>query len=149
MTINTTKLTVASIITLVCAEFQYYAPALILLGLCILMDFFTGVAKAWMVGEVKSGVAAKGAMTKLLYLVGVVGGFSIDLLIQIAIQNAGINVETRLVFGVVMTFMLIINELISIFENIGECGVPIPEPVMKALHKLKGRIENSEESAEA
>ena len=149
MTLNTTKLTIASIIALVCAEFQFYAPALALLGGCILMDFFTGVAKAWIKGEVQSGKAAKGAMIKLLYLVGVVGGFAVDLLIQIAIHNAGITIETPMIFGIVITFMLIINELISIFENLGESGVPIPDVVMKALHKLKGKIESKEETSEA
>lgn len=34
------------------------------------------------------------------------------------------------------TLLLSLNELLSIVENLGEIGVPMPKPLVDALHKL-------------
>ena len=38
--------------------------------------------------------------------------------------------------GLMATLLLSLNELLSIVENLGEIGVPMPKPLVDALHKL-------------
>ena len=54
--ITPVRLTLAGLAALVMAEFRYYAPALLLLVFCIVLDYVTGMTRAWMKGELSSGV---------------------------------------------------------------------------------------------
>jgi len=38
----------------------------------------------------------------------------------------------------VVCFALALNELVSVVENLGETGVPIPEPLRRMVRSLKG-----------
>ena len=44
-----------------------------------------------------------------------------------------------------MTIWLVLNECISILENISEIGVPLPAFLMKLIEKLKKTVENTGE----
>ena len=130
------RLTLAALGAFVMAEFCYYAPALLLLVCCITLDYVTGLTKAWMKKSLSSEVGLKGIVKKLSYLLGVGVGFAADLLISLAADSFGLPVELPALFGLMATLLLSLNELISIVENLGEIGVPMPKPLVDALHKL-------------
>ena len=51
-------------------------------------------------------------------------------------------------FGLPVTIWLGINELISILENLGSIGVPLPKFLLKIIKKLKTTTENKVESGD-
>ncbi len=48
------------------------------------------------------------------------------------------------IFGLLVTVWFIINELISILENVGRMGAELPDFLKKALSELKNSIEDKE-----
>ena len=133
------RLTLAGLAALVMAEFRYYAPALLLLVFCIVLDYVTGMTRAWMKGELSSGVGIRGFVKKLCYILGVAVGFAADLLISLLADNLGLTVDIPAVLGLTVTLMLSLNELISVAENLGQIGVPMPAALTRALQKLGER----------
>ena len=138
-TITPVRLTLAGLAALVMAEFRYYAPALLLLVFCIVLDYVTGMTRAWMKGELSSGVGLRGFVKKLCYILGVAVGFAADLLISLLADNLGLTVDIPAVLGLTVTLMLSLNELISVAENLGQIGVPMPAALTRALQKLGER----------
>ena len=137
--ITPVRLTLAGLAALVMAGFRYYAPALLLLVFCIVLDYVTGMTRAWMKGELSSGVGIRGFVKKLCYILGVAVGFAADLLISLLTDSLGLTVDIPAVLGLTVTLMLSLNELVSVAENLGEIGVPIPKALTGALQKLKDR----------
>lgn len=137
--ITPVRLTLAGLAALVMAGFRYYAPALLLLVFCIVLDYVTGMTRAWMKGELSSGVGLRGFVKKLCYILGVAVGFAADLLISLLADNLGLTVDIPAVLGLTVTLMLSLNELISVAENLGQIGVPMPAALTRALQKLGER----------
>ena len=50
-----------------------------------------------------------------------------------------------MLFGLIVTVWLIINELISILENLSKMDVPIPAFLTKIIKKLKTTVEDKTE----
>lgn len=137
--ITPVRLTLAGLAALVMAEFRYYAPALLLLVFCIVLDYVTGMTRAWMKGELSSGVGIRGFVKKLCYILGVAVGFAADLLISLLADSLGLTVDIPAVLGLTVTLMLSLNELVSVAENLGQIGVPMPAALTRALQKLGER----------
>lgn len=137
--ITPVRLTLAGLAALVMAEFRYYAPALLLLVFCIVLDYVTGMTRAWMKGELSSGVGLRGFVKKLCYILGVAVGFAADLLISLLTDSLGLTVDIPAVLGLTVTLMLSLNELVSVAENLGQIGVPMPAALTRALQKLGER----------
>ena len=66
---------------------------------------------------------------------------SIDYLTYLVASQFGYEAST-IFFGLVVTMWLIVNELISILENLVKLEVPVPAPLTKILSKLKIVAEN-------
>ena len=47
-------------------------------------------------------------------------------------------------FGLLVAVWLIINEMISILENLSKLGVPIPDFLTKVIQRLKNSAERKE-----
>lgn len=93
----------------------------------ILVDYITGVMAAAVRHELSSEVGAKGIAKKVgeLLLVGV--GNVLDR--QILQQGAAMRT--------LVIFFYVANEGLSILENLGRIGIPIPKPIKDFLKKLK------------
>ena len=108
----------------------------------MLIDYITGMAGAACTGEINSRVGVTGIIKKAGYLALVAVGMVVDYLINSALVNIGINFRIYYCFGMIITIWLIINELISILENLGELNIPLPQFLVKTVKTLKGRVED-------
>ena len=115
---------------------------LIFLFVVIIADYITGMAGAWINKEISSKRGFRGIIKKLCYFLVVVVGMVIDYAIICGMEVAGIETAPQAYYiALVLTIWLIINELISILENLAKIGVPLPDFLMKLLERLKLTIE--------
>lgn len=69
---------------------------------------------------------------------------SIDYLIFKYAEEIGLEFGSHTVFGLLVTIWFIINELISILENVGRMGAKLPGFLKRVLSELKNNIEDKE-----
>ena len=115
---------------------------LIVLSLVMLLDWVTGMSKAWIRGELCSRIGVMGIIKKLGYIVTVAVAGVMDWLISYGLKSVGIDYKLPFLFAAIVMIWLIINELISILENVAAIGGPTPPFVTKLLSKLKNTVED-------
>lgn len=94
----------------------------------IVIDYFSGVLGAALHGELKSKVGFRGITKKVFILFLVAAAHVID----------GI-VGTNAMFREAVIFFFIANELLSLIENAGKIGLPVPSILEKAVDSLKSK----------
>jgi len=125
--------------------FHAAAPFFIAACVFMLLDFGTGFIKAMMTHTVNSGAVGKGIWKKLSYLVGMTTGWALDFTVQGLLESAaGFTLPFDLPIGVIISCWVILTETISIFENLAECGAPVPNFVVKFFKQKKEEIEQSD-----
>lgn len=95
----------------------------------VAIDYITGIIKAAMQGKLSSLVGFKGLLKKVAIFLLVAVGVMVDKIIPAtneAVRNAVI-------------FFYIANEGLSILENAGELGLPLPAALKKSLEKMKDK----------
>ena len=127
------------------AYFNVLLIPLVVLTAVMLIDYITGMAGASVTGKLNSRVGVMGIVKKAGYLALVAVGMVVDYLISNALVSIGINLQINYCFGMIITIWLIINELISILENLGELKVPLPSFLVNMIKTLKGRVEEQAE----
>lgn len=120
---------------------QIIIPVLVLCFV-MLLDYLTGVHAAYKEHVLSSKTGLLGILKKLSYLAMVAVACVIDYMIAAVGTQLGTVVAVQFV-GQIVTFWLIINELISILENLQRVGDPVPAFVGKLLQHLRGKIEES------
>lgn len=110
---------------------------LAVLVVAMLVDYGTGMAKAWNAGELCSRIGIRGILKKLGYLVIVLAAMGVDYLMRYGMAQVGIHIQVEFLLAAIATVWLIINELISILENVAALGVPVPGFMLKLIKKLK------------
>ena len=58
-----------------------------------------------------------------------------------ALKEAGVEFKAEFLIAVIVIVWLVINELISILENVAALGGPVPEFLRKLIRRLKVNIE--------
>ena len=107
----------------------------------MVVDYISGVAAAWVRHELSSRTGLIGIVKKLSYLALVVAGCSIDYLVSIlGEQLTGAEISIKAI-GLVVVCWLIINELISILENVARQGGPVPPFLANILLHLRETAE--------
>lgn len=133
---------ISLIIAGVSAYFQIIAIPLIVLTAVMLVDYITGMVSAYTKSELSSRKGLRGIFKKIGYFCLVAVGITTDYIICSALSSIGITSEVTMVFGLIVTIWLIINELISILENLTKLEVPIPDFLVKVISRLKNSVEN-------
>lgn len=113
----------------------------IILSVVMLLDYGTGIAKAWVNGNLSSKVGILGILKKLGYLVIVAVGMIIDWIIKAGITQLHINLQFDFLFAIIVIIWLVLNELISILENVAAIGAPVPKWLTKVIEKLQDHTE--------
>lgn len=109
-----------------------------MLILAILIDYITGVFRSIIKKDLNSSVGFKGIIKKLLILTVAAASNIID------VMTGGAMLIRTIVINV-----LAANELLSIIENAGECGVPIPKSLRNAIAKLKEQDNDKDTKSKA
>ena len=132
---------IQAIISAALAAFAVYMGALavpiIVLMVMMIIDYLSGMSVAWSEGTLSSKVGAKGIVKKVGYMALIVVAMGVDYLIYSGITAANIEVGYNMWFGLLVAVWLIINEMISILENLSKLGVPIPEFLTRIIKRLK------------
>jgi len=138
---DTVKIFLAAFGAAVWSYFQNIFVPLVILITVMVVDYISGVAAAWVNHELSSKTGLVGIVKKLSYLALVVAGCSIDYLISVlGAQLTGAEISIKAV-GLVVVCWLIINELISILENVAKQGGPVPPFLAGILVHLRETTE--------
>ena len=132
-------------ISVALAGLLYYlnimAIPVIVLVCIMLIDYITGMISAWVNAELSSKKGIIGIVKKICYLFAIAAAMGIDWLIYSGMTQIGIQLDYTIFFGVLVTIWLIINEIISILENLAKIGVPLPKFLMNVIKRLKTTVE--------
>lgn len=84
---------------------------------------------------------AKGIIKKVGYLCVIAVAIVVDYIIMQVAETAGITTNIKAFFGLLVTVWYLLNELLSIIENAGRMGAPVPEWLSKYIAVLKNKID--------
>lgn len=113
---------------------------------CNVMDYITGLAAAHRRNqEISSYVGVLGIAKKVCMWLLIAVGAVVDWLLMYTGQSLGITFNLPMLAASLVAVWLIVNEVISILENIGDIGVPLPEWLLAIVKGLKSKIESPEE----
>jgi toxin secretion/phage lysis holin len=101
----------------------------VLLALSVI-DYLTGMLASTVEGKLSSKVGFKGAAKKLMIFCLVAVGHLVDKLL-----GDGSMVQNAIIFFYAG------NELLSILENAGRTGLPVPDQIRNTVQILKGKGE--------
>jgi toxin secretion/phage lysis holin len=121
------NLMVAGIGSMLTYLFGGWDTCLIVLMIFMALDYITGLVSAYLQCKLNSKIGYKGIAKKASILVVLIVAVLLDRLL-----NSGIWV-----FRTLVCYFYIANEGISVLENCGKCGVPLPQKLIKALEQLK------------
>lgn len=119
-----------SIISVVCTGLIFLLGgidvALSCLLIAIILDYVTGSIKAFVTKELSSKIGIRGIVKKV----------SILFIVMLAVLIDKVTGETGAIRTLVI-YYFVANEGLSILENLGQAGVPIPQSIKKALKVMK------------
>lgn len=132
----------AGVIGALAAYFNVLLVPLAVLVAVMLIDYVTGMAGAAYTKTLSSRTGVLGIVKKAAYLALVAVGMVVDYLITSALVHIGIHLQINYCFGMIITIWLIINELISILENLGELNIPLPRFLVDVVKSMKDKVES-------
>ncbi len=124
-------------------------PVCLMVG-CNLIDYITGLcaAKYRSDGGISSYKSIRGITKKVcMWLLVVVGAF-VDILIQYAVSCTNADVDIPFIVATTVAVWLVVNEIISILENMIDIGVAMPPFLMPIAKYIKRRVEETAEITE-
>lgn len=142
---NIIQATVSVAVGALAAYFNVLLVPLAILICVMIIDYGTGMAEAYINKTLNSRIGVKGILKKVGYLVLVCVGGVVDYLIGAGLATAGIEFSSYY-FGLIVSVWLIINELISILENLAGLGTPIPKFLVNIVRRLKNTVESKTDS---
>ncbi len=98
-----------------------------ILAVLIVIDYVTGLMKAFMNKDLASDIGYRGLMKKAAIFIVVILAHQLDLTIP----------QQNPIFRTMACYFYIANEGISITENIALLGIPLPGGLINALKKLE------------
>lgn len=116
-------------------------PVLLLVG-CNIIDYATGlVAAKYRNDSISSYKGIRGIIKKVcMWFLVIIGAF-MDVLIQYAVDTAGIPLVVPFVVATVVAVWLVVNEIISILENMIDIGVTLPPFLVPLAKYIKKQVE--------
>jgi toxin secretion/phage lysis holin len=100
----------------------------------VVIDYGSGLAAGYTEKTLSSKIGFKGIVKKVMIFVMV----ALAHLVDSALGTKNMFRDATIVFYMA-------NELLSIFENAGRMGVPVPDRLMQAVEVLKGKSEKESE----
>jgi len=129
------KLAVAVVGTFLTTFFGGWDTMLRVLVLFVAIDYVVGVTAAWFEKKLNSEIGARGIVKKFLLFVIVALAVQVDLALG------------QEIFRSLAIWFYLANEALSIIENAGRCGVPIPSFLKTALGQMKQKADEGKVEA--
>lgn len=121
---------ICSIISLIVSSFVFALGGIDISLQCLLiaivLDYISGVIKAYTLKQLSSKIGFKGLLKKIGVLLIVMLGVLVD---RVSGNTGAIRT--------LVIYYFVANEGLSIIENLSIAGVPIPQRLKKALKELK------------
>ena len=137
---NAIKIAVAAAMAALMTYFAQIVIPVMILCAVMLLDYITGVHAAYVKHELSSRTGIIGILKKLSYLAMVAVACVIDYVLAMAGAQMGVVVSVQFV-ALLVIFWLIVNELISILENVARQGGPVPPFLASILRHLRETAE--------
>lgn len=100
--------------------------ALQCLLIAIVLDYISGLAKAFVTKNVSSKIGFRGLVKKILVLIIVMLAVIVD---RVTLDSGSIRT--------LVIYYFVANEGLSVLENLAQAGLPIPKSIKNALKVLK------------
>ena len=135
----------AMVITVISALMSWLGilavPVFLMVG-CNVVDYITGLwAAGYRTESVSSYKGIRGIIKKVCMWLLVLVGAWIDILINYAIESAGIGLSLPFIVATVVAVWLVVNEIISILENMLDIGVTMPPFLLPVVKYIKRQVE--------
>lgn len=145
------KVTVIAVVSALMSWLGILAVPVFLLVGCNLIDYATGLfAAKYRTENISSYKGIRGIIKKVCMWLLVLIGAWIDILINYAVECAGVSLTIPFVVATVVAVWLVVNEIISILENMIDIGVDMPPflmPIAKYIRKqTEAKVSIQEES---
>lgn len=132
------------------AKLGALGPLLAVLIILMLVDYVTGMwaskieavdhpddpAYGW-----SSAKGAKGIAKKVGYLCVITVALALDYLIVTMGAEMGFSISVHGALGMLVCAWYILNELLSVTENAGRMGAPVPEWLAKYIATIKSKVD--------
>ena len=120
------------------------AIPVLLLVLCNLIDYATGLMAApYRTESVNSYKGIRGIIKKVCMWLLIVVGAIVDTMLNYAVENMGWEIALSFIVATVVAVWLLVNEIISILENILDIGVDMPPFLLPVVRYIKRQVEES------
>lgn len=123
------------------AYFRQLTLPFLLLLLAMALDYASGIAKAYLKNELSSRAGLRGIVKKLSYLFAVAVAAAVDFVLRLAAEQTALDLSGCYFCALLVIVWLILNESISILENVSDAGVPVPAFLMALVRRLKAGAE--------
>lgn len=126
---------------------KQYALIVLFTAIAVIFDFVTGIIKAEITGKgLNSQKAAEGFWKKIALFVALFFGFFLDYFIPYGAEWIGLEINSHAIFGMIFGCYIVINESISIAENLYACNPNIlPRWLIKLLTQAKENMNKNKE----
>lgn len=126
------KIALNNILSVILTSFIYLLGgvdiALQCLLIMIILDYISGIASAIYNKNLDSKIGLKGILKKFMYLIIV----CVSVIIDKIVGNTG-AVRTLVIY------FFVANDGLSIIENMGKMGIPLPKKLIDTLNQLKNK----------
>ena len=142
-TLTKTKAVFTAVVGVLASWLGELAVPMLVLVICNLIDYVTGLAAASKRGQkISSYRGIQGIAKKVCMWLLVAVGAVLDWLLSYAGDKLGMTIHLPMLIASLVAVWLICNELISILENIGDIGVPLPGFLGRLVSMLKSKVDS-------
>ena len=148
--IDGARIIIAGAAAWISAKLGALGPLLAVLIILMLVDYVTGMwaskieavdhpddpAYGW-----SSAKGAKGIAKKVGYICVITVALALDYLIVTMGAEMGFSISMHGALGMLVCAWYILNELLSVAENAGRMGAPVPEWLTKYIAAIKSKVD--------
>ena len=91
---------------------------------------------------------ALGIIKKVGYMAAIAVAVCLDQIIITGVAQLGYDVPAKGFFGLVVTVWFVLNEMLSVLENVGRMGSGVPPWLARYIAALKGKIDEGQDPPE-
>lgn len=144
------KLSVIAIISALMSWLGILAVPVFLLVGCNLIDYFTGLfAAKYRTESINSYKGIRGIIKKVCMWLLIVVGAVVDSLLNYGAEYMKLGITIPFLVATIVAVWLIVNEIISILENMVDIGVDLPPFLMPLVKNIKNQVESKADTIES